>query len=123
MNDTQTAEFTPRVVEQVPPVTRGTRRRTHYDDVFDLVLKNSPHTVLAAENVAPHKATTMRSAMAARLGRPENVNVALTGEIIVEARKTSAAIPGEPSSQGRPPVDLYVSYVPRAEQSAEQSAE
>lgn len=114
MNDTQTAEFAPRIVEGVPPVTRGTRRRTHYDDVFDLVLRSAPNVVIAAENVPPHKATTMRSAMAARLGRPENAEAAATGQIVVEARKTSAAVPGEPSTQGRPPVDLYVAFVPSA---------
>lgn len=106
---TNNDEFTPRVVDEIPPAKTGSRGKSAYDSVFDLAVEHAPNPVLAAESVLAHRAVILREALALRLERLENRQLAETGRFVVTSRGV-----GTDSRKGKIVnlVDLYVKFVP-----------
>lgn len=106
---TNAEEFTPRVVDEIPPAKTGSRGKSAYDSVFDLAIEHAPNPVLAAERVLAHRAVILREALALRLERPENRELAERGRFVVTSRGV-----GTDLRRGKAVnlVDLYVKFVP-----------
>lgn len=98
---TNTEAPTLKVVGEIPATHTGSRGKPIYDETFSLVVQSHPEAVLFAEKVKPHRAVSLREALAVRLARPENESLSERGQFIVQTRVTD-----EPGL-----VNIYVAFV------------